>query len=386
MSNGTTDRDFAEDLHFEHTRMSFWDHIEELRTHLWRAIIGFVVAMVVAVPLAFYVTQFIASPVEAALQKFYDERAMKAAADPEATWSSQAANKPTPFTQMGFDRRQLLAVLQGKPAAEVNSLPRPWSEEELKQEKKEKESKLQSFEPEKYRAIPDEDIVKLWSRVEEPVVFESRLQRAQRLVGRRPALSTLSITEGILVYFKVAMYLGIVLASPWIFIQLWSFIAAGLYPAEKNMVNVYLPFSIGLFLAGVALCEFVVLPYAVTYLLGFNEWLGLEPDLRLNDWLSFAVMFPLVFGLAFQTPLVMLFFNRLGIIPVETYQKNRRMAMFGMACLAILLAASPDAFSMISLTVPLWILYEVGILLCKMYPQDAFAPEEETDAEQLVQV
>jgi sec-independent protein translocase protein TatC len=383
MSNGTTDRDFAEDLHFEHTRMSFWDHIEELRSHMWRAIVGFAVAMIAAVPLAFYVTQFIAAPVESALQKFYDERAKKAAANPDETWNRQAANKPTPFSQIGFDRKQLLAALQDKPAADVNAFPRPWTEQELQPEK---ELKGSTYDPEKYRVIQDEDIVKLWTRIESPVLHEAYLQKAQREVGRRPALSTLSITEGILVYFKVAMYLGIVLASPWIFVQLWSFIAAGLYPSEKHMVNVYLPFSIVLFLAGVSLCEFVVLPYAVTYLLGFNEWMGLEPDLRLNDWLSFAVMFPLVFGGAFQTPLVMLFFNRLGLVPVETYQKNRRLAMFGMACLAILLAASPDAFSMISLTVPLWILYECGIVLCKMYPQDAFAPDDAPDAEQLVEV
>ncbi len=379
MSDGS-DRDFAEDLHFEHTRMSFWDHIEELRSHMWKAIIGFVIAMIAAIPLAFYVTQFIAAPVEAALLHFYDERAKKAAADPNTTPYGAEANAPTPFTLQTFQRDQFAAAAQGRPAAEVNGFAHPITQADY-----DKLAKDPGFDPAKYRVFGDDDLYKLWVRDEQPVLSQAYRNKATIAVGRRPALGTLSITEGILVYFKVAMYLGVVLASPWIFYQLWSFIAAGLYPNEKRMVNVYMPFSIALFLAGVALCEFLVIPYAVSYLLGFNEWMGLEPDLRLTEWLSFAVIFPLVFGCAFQTPLIMLFFNRLGIIPVETYQKHRRMAMFGMACLAILLAASPDAFSMISLTVPLWILYELGIVLCKMYPQDAFGTDDEPPAGQLVE-
>ena len=102
------------------------------------------------------------------------------------------------------------------------------------------------------------------------------------------------------------------------------FVAAGLYPPEKRLVHVYLPVSLGLFLAGVLICEFFVIPKAIEALLWFNEWLGFKPDLRLNEWLSFAIFMPLIFGLSFQTPLVMVFLNKLGIVGVETFRGKRK--------------------------------------------------------------
>src|SRR5262249_39138278 len=128
---------------------------------------------------------------------------------------------------------------------------------------------------------PEEDWVTVRMRVP-PVTFQLAMHEAEQLVGRRAALSTMNVMEGFMVYFKVCAMAGIVLTSPWIFWQLWAFVAAGLYPHEKKYVHYYLPVSLGLFLIGVAVCEFAVLPKAVQGLLAFNEWLGLEPDLRLN--------------------------------------------------------------------------------------------------------
>jgi len=179
------------------------------------------------------------------------------------------------------------------------------------------------------------------------------------------------------------MYVGIVLSSPWVFYQIWMFVAAGLYPHEKKYVHRYLPLSLGLFLAGVALCEFVALPMGLKYLLEFNDWLGIEPDMRLSEVLSFLVMMPLVFGIAFQTPLVMLFMERLGIFEVEHYTRNRRMAIFVIVFLAALLSVAPDPVSIMILAVPMVGLYEFGILLCKMSPRPA--PIEEP-SEELVEV
>jgi sec-independent protein translocase protein TatC len=124
----------------------------------------------------------------------------------------------------------------------------------------------------------------------------------------------------------------------------------------------------------------VVLPAAVAYLLAFNEWVGIEPDLRLSEWLSFAVFVPLVFGAAFQTPLVMYVLHRVGIVDAELYVKHRRLAIFGLAILACLLAATPDPVGMLSLAIPLWILYELGIWLCRWFPRPKSEFEEE-DAE-----
>src|SRR5262249_40955687 len=153
--------------------------------------------------------------------------------------------------------------------------------------------------------------------------------------------------------------------SPYVFWQLWSFVAAGLYPHEKHYVHKYLPLSLSLFLGGVFLCQFAVIPKSIEALLWFNDWIGLTPDLRLNEWLGFAILLPLVFGVSFQTPLVMLFLKRIGIMTVATYLAAWRMAVFILAFFAALITPTPDAFTMLLMWVPLCGLYFLGIYLCK---------------------
>src|SRR5262249_43757717 len=211
-----------------------------------------------------------------------------------------------------------------------------------------------------------------------------RKQRDAKDVIRRRALTTLSVQEALVVYFKVCLVAGLVIASPWVFWQIWSFVAAGLYPHEKRLVHVYLPFSLGLFLAGVFVCQFLVMPQAVAAMLWFNEWLGMTPDLRLNEWLSFAIWMPVIFGISFQTPLVMLFTGKLGIADVPFYADKRKYAYFAMCVFAAVITPSPDAITMLMLAVPMCMLYELGIILIKFQPPSPF--EEEVETDELVEV
>ena len=189
-----------------------------------------------------------------------------------------------------------------------------------------------------------------------------------------------------MVYFKVCMVCGLVIGSPWIFYQIWQFVAAGLYPHEKRYVHLYLPFSLGLFLAGVFLCQFFVIPKALEALLWFNEWIGLEPDLRLNEWLSFAILMPLVFGASFQTPLVMMALNKVGIISIQTYRQKRRFALFFMAIFTALITPTPDALTMLFLWVPLVALYELGIFLCWLSPGPPDLDIDVPESEEMIEV
>jgi sec-independent protein translocase protein TatC len=118
----------------------------------------------------------------------------------------------------------------------------------------------------------------------------------------------------------------------------------------------------------------------VEALLWFNEWLGMEPELRLNEWLGFAIIMPLIFGLTFQTPLVMLFMERIGFLRIETMRKQRRIAWFVMAIFAALVTPSPDVLSMLLLWLPMSLLYELGILLCRMQPPRPVLDEGESDS------
>src|SRR5262249_60690526 len=91
--------------------------------------------------------------------------------------------------------------------------------------------------------------------------------------------------------------------------------------------------------------------------------------IRLGDWLSFALLMPLVFGISFQTPLLMLALAQIGITDADFYRRHRRMAIFVLSIIAAVFAISPDAINMLSLAIPLWALYELGIWLCVLAPR-----------------
>ena len=193
-------------------------------------------------------------------------------------------------------------------------------------------------------------------------------KRGETLSENKKYLTTLSVQEGMVVYFKVALLCSAVLARPWMLYQLWAFVAAGLYPSERAAVYRLFGPSVGLFLLGVLLCQFVVLPGAVKALIGFNRWLELDPDIRLNEWLGFALILPLVFGVSFQTPLVMFFLNRIGTFGWEDYWSKWRHAVMVLALFSAVITPTPDAITMLYLFVPMFALYLVGIAVCKYFP------------------
>ena len=125
--------------------------------------------------------------------------------------------------------------------------------------------------------------------------------------------------EAFMVYMKASLLVGAVLSSPWVFYQLWMFVAAGLYLRERHYVHVFLPFSLGLFIGGVVLAFFAVFPVVLKFLFQFNAWLGIGITPRISEWLSFVLLMPLAFGISFQLPLVMLFLERIGVFTVQSY-------------------------------------------------------------------
>jgi sec-independent protein translocase protein TatC len=351
-------RDIDPDDFFADTRMSFGDHIEDLRVHLFRALKGFFIACIFAFAIGKEVLAFIAQPVSDQLQAFYDRRTQKTLdALNNGDSKVQKANEPV-WIQVAFLSGQLKQIAGGEAAKKVDK-PGP--------------------------GIDDGELVHVWMRYDEPVRALAELRNAQNEIGKRFALTTLSVQEAFMVYLKVSLVTGFVLGAPWIFYQIWSFVAVGLYPHEKRLVNVYMPFSIGLFIFGVLICELFVIPKAIEALLWFNEWIGLEPDLRLSEWLGFAIMMPLVFGISFQTPLVMLFIYRIGLMSVASFREKRRLIWFLMALFAALMTPSTDPYSMIFLWIPLCLLFEVGIWLCTLYPPPVL-DDDEPDSEDLVEV
>ncbi|MCE9525025.1 MAG: twin-arginine translocase subunit TatC [Planctomycetales bacterium] len=178
----------------------------------------------------------------------------------------------------------------------------------------------------------------------------------------------LNAQEAFMIWMKAALVTGLVLGSPWIFIQIWNFVAAGLYPHEKNYVYMYLPISILLFFGGASLAYLFVFDPVLNFLFMFNTSMNAEFDPRIGEWLSFVLILPLGFGIGFQLPLVMLFLNRIGILSIELYIQQWRIAILSIFVIAMVLTPA-DPYSMLLMAIPLCLLYVVGILVCKWMPK-----------------
>jgi len=179
---------------------------------------------------------------------------------------------------------------------------------------------------------------------------------------------SLNVQEGFMIWMKASILLGLVVSSPWVFYQIWSFVAAGLYPHERKYVHIFLPVSLGLFLLGASTAFFFVFEPVLSFLLTFNRQLGIDPDPRINEWLGFALVLPLGFGISFQLPLVMLFLERIGIFSVAAYLIKWRIAVLVIFVVSAVLTPA-DPYSLLLMAIPLTVLYFGGILLCKWLPR-----------------
>ncbi|HUE71508.1 MAG TPA: twin-arginine translocase subunit TatC [Pirellulaceae bacterium] len=178
----------------------------------------------------------------------------------------------------------------------------------------------------------------------------------------------LNVQEPFMIWMKAGIMTGLVIASPWIFIQIWNFVAAGLYPHEKNYVYLYMPVSLGLFFGGAALAYLFVFDPVLNFLFLFNESMNAEFIPRLGEWLSFVLFLPVGFGIAFQLPLVMLFLNRAGLVSLDLYVKQWRIAILSIFVIAMVLTPA-DPYSMMLMAIPLCLLYVIGIAMCLWMPR-----------------
>jgi sec-independent protein translocase protein TatC len=176
-------------------------------------------------------------------------------------------------------------------------------------------------------------------------------------------LMVIAVAAGFVSYVKIALIAGLVLTSPWVFYQLWMFVAAGLYPHERRYVYYAVPFSVVLFVCGALFFLIVVAPLTVGFLVKFNERiLEVRSQFTFQHYISFVSHLMLVFGLAFQTPTAIFFLNRTGLVSLRALNRSRKYVILLIVIVAAM-ATPPDVISQITLAVPLYILFEVGILL-----------------------
>lgn len=178
---------------------------------------------------------------------------------------------------------------------------------------------------------------------------------------------SLGTAEPFMIFLKAAVLVGAIIAGPFIFYFIWNFVAAGLYPAEQQYVYFYMPFSILLFAGGVTIAFVFAFEPVLKFLFSFNQMMGIDPQPQIGQWLSFVLTMPLGFGIAFQLPLAMLLLNRIGMLSLEVYISQWKIAVMVIAFLSMILTPA-DPISMMLLGVPLIALYALGIALCYFMP------------------
>jgi sec-independent protein translocase protein TatC len=178
-------------------------------------------------------------------------------------------------------------------------------------------------------------------------------------------LKTLAPADAIVSYMKISLISGLILASPWVFYQLWMFVAAGLYEHERQYVRRAVPFSAALFVCGALFFLFVVAPISMRFFLKFGAYINVEPNWTLQKYVSFVTILMLVFGIAFQTPIAIFILNRTGLVSIESLRSSRKFVLLGVFVVAAM-TTPPDVVSQITLAIPLYMLFELGIILSRI--------------------
>jgi sec-independent protein translocase protein TatC len=303
------------------------------------------------------------------------------------------------------------------------------------------------FDPDAYRMTVGEHLEELRSRLIRALVgffiilivclifsksyvftaFCAPLTKVQEKYDISPQLVTGEVGEVFMTYIKISIITAAALSAPWVLYQLWLFVAAGLYPAERKYITKYLPLSITLLISGMLLVYFLVLPWTLDFFIGFgigiprpgehrattapttqafvlqvptvagdptkiierqiwydsvNKQLKffvngkirvisygsselVRQEFTLAHYIDMVVAMLIAFGLSFQLPLVVLTLARIGIIDVQALKNSRRYVYFSMAIAAAVITPGQDIPSLIGLTVPLCLLFELGIWLAR---------------------
>ena len=182
--------------------------------------------------------------------------------------------------------------------------------------------------------------------------------------GRRLIFTALH--ETFFTYIKVALFASLFISLPFLLIQLWIFVAPGLYKNEKSVVVPYLLATPILFILGSALVYYLIMPLAIKFFLSFesiggNGALPIQLEAKVNEYLSLIMRLILAFGLCFQLPVALTLMARVGFISSESLRKNRKYVIVGVFAVAALLTP-PDPISQIGLGIPILLLYELSII------------------------
>jgi sec-independent protein translocase protein TatC len=317
--------------------MSLGDHLEELRARLILATLGLLVGMIVSLIFGTQILKFIEIPYEMAVRGRI-----------KGTDVPQIQKEMLSFVGTFFDTLTQQLATDPNTAAAVKLDPK-----QVEVLRKVSAQAIQAWVEQTHGGTAGK-----------PLPFDWQLR-------------SMAPAEAFLAYMKVSLISGLILTAPWVFYQIWAFVAAGLYPMERRYVYRAVPFSAALFIVGALFFLFVIAYYTLAFFLRFGDAVSIASTWTVQKYISFVTILMLVFGVAFQTPIAVFILVRTGLVSIATLRRQRKYVILGLAFLSAVATPSPDPFSMCALLIPLYGLYELGIVLAIFAEKKAKAKRQE---------
>lgn len=360
-----------EKAHPDHEK-PFLEHLEDLRTMLFRMVVTLVIAMVLCFAFNKNLMQFFRYPVEQVLQ------------------TQLAATLPkAPPRKVDVE---LWAKARTLEHAAVNLAP----------------EERENF----YRSLDDKDLVFHAKSVsvlraatvlpyEKQEAFVANLHESNEfknqirallvtkpstdsdIQGKLRMMSQLKPTEAFMLSMKLSFVAGVVVSFPLLLLFVLQFVLPGLHAHERKVLWPAMAVGFGLFLTGAAFAYTMVLPRALLFFAQWANDMGISNDWRIGEYISFATQFTLLFGLSFELPVVVMVFVKLGLLTYDTMSRTRSYAIVAIAVAAAVLTPTPDIFTMCLMAVPMVVLYEICIWLAYFDNKKARIKEEEEARERM---
>jgi sec-independent protein translocase protein TatC len=173
-----------------------------------------------------------------------------------------------------------------------------------------------------------------------------------------------SVAGPFLSHVKLSLFAALYILMPWFTLVIWRALGKP-FGVSGGQLFFFIFFTCLLFYAGTIFCYYITLPFGIEFLLSFSSE-ELKPVISVGRFVNFVTIFVLAFGLIFELPIFMVFLARVGVFKRSFYEKNRRYAILIIAIVAAVLTPTPDVVNMALMAVPLYLLYESGILILRV--------------------
>ena len=179
------------------------------------------------------------------------------------------------------------------------------------------------------------------------------------------SLVNIEVTAQFMIHMKMALICAVVVTFPYIIYQVWKFIAPALYENEKKKVGNAFLFASGLFYAGVIVAYMLIFPLMLNFFADYQVSSSVPNQISLSSYISLLTSMVLTFGIVFEFPTIVALLSTIGILRKETMRTYRRYAICAIVILAAIITPSGDPFSLAVVALPLYLLYEFSVFICK---------------------